>query len=309
MAEYDSEEIAENALFHYTNATGLMGILKDNSLRATAYYCTNDRAEFTYSKDVIESLFSKELLSKFPYAYQPTSMLAEEMALKYAKEMKRFLDECDTYITCFTMAKNKTYKHGLLSQWRGYGKDGGYAIEFNFKMLEKIYRVLYAKYTTSSGKKISGTVSPLEKVNYGKSEQNKLANDIREKYIKPWVNQFGDLKDIISDPRKIDFIDEGEKLARLWKMAAFTKNPHFDEEHEYRVFILEKNKKCKYFNRNGLIVPYVIPKMKIIPCIQRIIIGPSPRIDDRERTIKSLLKSYNMDDVIVEQSEIPYDKG
>ena len=30
---------------------------------------------------------------------------------------------------------DETYKHGLLSQWRGYGNDGGYAIEFNKKKL------------------------------------------------------------------------------------------------------------------------------------------------------------------------------
>ncbi len=36
------------------------------------------------------------------------------------------------YITCFCKPSGKEdFLHGLLSQWRGYGTDGGYALQFN----------------------------------------------------------------------------------------------------------------------------------------------------------------------------------
>jgi len=66
--------------------------------------------------------------------------------------------------------------------------------------------------------------------------------------------------------------------------------------------------KQEYFYRNGLIVPYVSPPIDIIPCIKRIIIGPSPRIEDRAKSVRSLLKSHKLN-VKVDVSEIPYDKG
>jgi hypothetical protein len=40
------------------------------------------------------------------------------------------------YITCFCKPTGEEdFHHGLLSQWRGYGSDGGYALHFSRKKL------------------------------------------------------------------------------------------------------------------------------------------------------------------------------
>lgn len=45
----------------------------------------------------------------------------------------------DNYVTAFCTTKDKWIaQNGLLSQWRGYGLDGGYAIVFGFKGLVDI---------------------------------------------------------------------------------------------------------------------------------------------------------------------------
>lgn len=42
-----SDEARDDALFHYTTASGLIGILNANELWSTAYYCANDESELT----------------------------------------------------------------------------------------------------------------------------------------------------------------------------------------------------------------------------------------------------------------------
>ena len=42
------------------------------------------------------------------------------------------------YLTCFCRSRREEdFKHGLLSQWRGYGEDGGYALQFSKSKLRK----------------------------------------------------------------------------------------------------------------------------------------------------------------------------
>ena len=42
-----SEESCKDALFHYTTADGLLGILRDNEIWSSAYYFTNDESELS----------------------------------------------------------------------------------------------------------------------------------------------------------------------------------------------------------------------------------------------------------------------
>ena len=81
-------------------------------------------------------------------------------------------------------------------------------------------------------------------------------------------------------------------LSELTLLAPFCKNPHFFEEKEFRIsYGIDKDTDCNFTNRNGLIIPYIELDFDIISCINRIIIGPSPRSDDRVRSVKALLKS------------------
>ena len=81
-------------------------------------------------------------------------------------------------------------------------------------------------------------------------------------------------------------------LSELTLLAPFCKNPHFFEEKEFRIsYGIDNDTDCNFTNRNGLIIPYIELDFDIISCINRIIIGPSPRSDDRVRSVKALLKS------------------
>lgn len=47
----------EDALFHYTTANGLIGILGTGEIWSTAYYCANDESELAAGKGVLSPLF------------------------------------------------------------------------------------------------------------------------------------------------------------------------------------------------------------------------------------------------------------
>jgi hypothetical protein len=96
-------------LYHYTDASGLMGILKNGSLWATNAGYLNDSLEFEAGRVIYSELFGKEtgeILDRFS-------------ANKF-------------YVVCFSSEGD------LLSQWRGYANNGvGYSIGFNGKDLKK----------------------------------------------------------------------------------------------------------------------------------------------------------------------------
>jgi len=52
-----SDESREDALFHYTTATGLIGIFDTREIWSTAYYCANDESELAAGKGILAPLF------------------------------------------------------------------------------------------------------------------------------------------------------------------------------------------------------------------------------------------------------------
>jgi hypothetical protein len=48
-----TEESRADALFHYTTANGLIGILSKGEIWSTAYYCTNDESELSIGNGVL----------------------------------------------------------------------------------------------------------------------------------------------------------------------------------------------------------------------------------------------------------------
>ena len=45
-----SKDSSDDALFHYTSAEGLIGIIQNKEIWGTAYYCTKDETELSAGK-------------------------------------------------------------------------------------------------------------------------------------------------------------------------------------------------------------------------------------------------------------------
>jgi hypothetical protein len=145
-------------LYHYTTAAGLKGIIENNALWATYFGDLNDSHEIhELRRPLVAELeqrltpFLKALrqkgiratnVSKSGEAHQ----LAESWANScyttvFQPDVKKRTSVC--YISSFcSHADDQIYEqeHGLLSQWRGYGKDGGgFCLVFDTAALYELF--------------------------------------------------------------------------------------------------------------------------------------------------------------------------
>lgn len=117
-------------LMHYTDFNGLKGILDNNYLRMTDVNTTNDHSEVRFGLDLIKEAMESE--------YKETKANIEK-DLDPKKSLHYYLDDIThNYCKIFTLSfcrvsdsdDNEIFENGLLSQWRGYGSQQGFAIVF-----------------------------------------------------------------------------------------------------------------------------------------------------------------------------------
>lgn len=312
-------ETREDALFHYTTANGLIGIFESGEIWGTAYYCTNDEQELAAGKDVLRPLFQAE-----------TYRLAEEGdsrittfrhrgvdTYEYADHFEQLitslaLSSLCAYITCFCKPSSKEdFHHGLLSQWRGYGPDGGYALHFSRKkLLAAIERtnkandlnydlqdVHYATDNVLKSSVLSHTDAFIREFNLYLSQ---LAAPL-DFSVGNWRNPIPDLL--------------GGPLESLLDYLVHTKNGHFGEERECRLSLIQPSsvvtpgaRSVRNFNRSGLVVPYTTTprtSFDILDCVEWIIIGPGPRMGARFKSVSQLVQQ-SARQIKVRASHIPY---
>ena len=310
-----SERAKRNALFHYTTGNGLLGILQNNEIWSTAYYCTNDESELNATRNILTHLFRNktwEMIKKEDDRFKIISSRGVDIR-DYAdgfeqRIINHTLYILCVYITCFYKPKTKEdFYHGLLSQWRGYGPDGGYAIQFNRTKLRKNIKKVSK----------SGVEYDLQNIFY--SQKNKF-KDIGLKHSDKFINAY---LDYIDNFINLAFTDKpwpspianltGGPIESLLDFLIHTKNEHFKEERECRMSVLEPisaqsaKLPVNYFNRNGMLVPYVkTPKeFNIIECIDWIIVGPGPRIVNRYNSIRQMVRNMGLK-IEVRPSGIPF---
>lgn len=313
-----TEEARADALFHYTGARGLIGILSSGQLWSTSYHCLNDETELFAGKGVLSPLFHK-YINRLSTEGDPRISKFRGRGvdpLDYAKSFEGWitataLSQFGTYLSCFCKpARNEDFTHGLLSQWRGYGADGGYALQFSWKKLQ-------AQVESVSRE---GFNYDLMDVHYDK--ENLLKAEVLS-HAGAFENAFSLHLDEVAKP--INFANKtirspiaglpGGPLEALLNYLTHTKNPHFSEESECRLsFVQPTNVVIKemlpvsYFDRSGLVVPFVQtpkPNFNVLDCIDWIIVGPGPRMGDRMKSVSQMTRQYGMK-TIVRPSLIPF---
>lgn len=144
---WNNVHASPHALFHYTDSTGLSGILRKQELWATHVYYVNDTQEFRYAQTLILDVI-KERISKTDQTQSAQLFKLHESFAGHARIMESLWDP---YIICFCESDS------LLSQWRAYAGQGqGFAIGFSPGRLKsrladletatasaKMFRVIY----------------------------------------------------------------------------------------------------------------------------------------------------------------------
>jgi hypothetical protein len=296
------------SLFHYTTAEGLIGIIRDRSLFATHAGFSNDASECTlltpHLTKIVAAQF-KELLPQALGITDPDKELFGDMTYFYEGEAEKALramlssvnNVFPYYITSFCVhdRMGDEYKHGLLSQWRGYAR-GGFAIEFDELELDALnkeeqdrWRYLEILSNAVSYTDHEKKIDPAEFSGMGGAllrETFKLGHKI---------------------PIKAELADFGRPFLGV---APFLKHPDFREENEYRIAAMcyrpnvvepgdtKKSKEIRFRTRpDGSVQPYIplYHGFEINLPIRSVIVGPHPHQASQKLAVEMLFEQYGVD--------------
>jgi hypothetical protein len=113
---------ADKSLFHYTDAGGLLGILREKKIRATHYRYLNDRDEMRRGEEIVQRVAKQFSVD------QQRSTLHRFVFEKFIEHhaTRSLTKTVAVFVASFTDDGND------LSQWRGYGANGaGYSLGFS----------------------------------------------------------------------------------------------------------------------------------------------------------------------------------
>lgn len=315
-------------LYHYTTATGLSGILESKALWATHSSFMNDEEEIHIFYDRVLPEILRPIFRKYVEEIKDQPQFQSSQGNKhfdhYFNELFTKLTETlkevsfgfhDQYITSFASTKDSYVReHGLLSQWRAYGPDGGYVIVFDADHLDNIISEETIAYQEE--------VYTWADVQYSLNA-NRQTNDSD---TDEWIVKLQTAADKYFRSGSED--DAGDFSYPLTVLSSLFKHQGFSEEQEVRLVLsllgpkLESHPNLhsvrqhpiKTRIRNGSTVPFVelcvheVNKIRQHLPISRIIVGPHREKNDRKRAVQLLLKQHGLNHLIdkVSVSDIPY---
>lgn len=295
-----------DSLYHYTTAAGLLGILeplqntddlglpgKTTSVQSFSLWATdarylNDSAELTYAAEGLADALVDQLQELDDHERKDQLReLAEQVRIgDFTEDDGQVGRSTHTaYVACFCTDGD------LLSQWRGYGANGGgYSVEFDVKALEDLL-VPALRAGDSVGAYQIGM--PVSKVIYGPDDQQLQAA----------------AKSIVESAN-------GWELFSTVKALAQFKHPAFAEEDEWRLIKSEGTFYTPLLFRPGAggIIPYIklirpqpFDEGVFIPsAIRSITVGPGPDQSLREEAVRQLLTQRGFFDTEVKPSRATY---
>lgn len=274
-------------LYHYTTASGLLGILEKKALWATDVGYLNDYMEVELSIDELIDALGADYSSREDADPAGAALRSAEASLVDHRGGGRF----GPFVASFCESGDQ------LSQWRGYGR-GGYALGFDSAALASLPALK------------DGTTVDLIRVEYG--------DDARARMVARVVKEVGRL-DPFTGPGIF-----GPLGAGLRGLASI-KDSGFREENEWRLYTLPQGTFTLEQHRalpSGAIAPYIEVPLPLA-ALKRIVIGPGAfnpadirppfewrgqalgRIQAPEDAIHRLLRKHGLN-VYPELSTIPY---
>lgn len=281
-------------LYHYTNAEGLIGIIKSRSIWHTHYGFLNDPTELRHGIHLTHEkladlkattnheqirIFSDKVVERFQYGFWDK---------KIALFIASFSQDSDT-----------------LSQWIKYGDNArGFCIGFSHNVFSNV----------ESDEKTVKNKSYIRKVSYDDYDSfdgNDRAIQKAIEAINSASHQYA-LKEQCQ--KNEDFlISLSTKMISyplLWNCVS-SKHKCYEDEQEVRQIIMvigEDNKdRIKVRSRGGRLIPYIEQPLGTENCwIETITMGPATDKND-EASIKYLLDTFGLGGrVEIKKSNLPY---
>lgn len=274
-------------IWHYTSASGLIGILKSGQIWSTQIACLNDTLELAYFGNLVHAA------GRVWRAQNTDPALAVMLRIADEGLASRDFASLGYFVACFSEIEDD------LGQWRGYGGgECGYAVGFRS---DGIIEAIKAR---------PGTL--LLPMSYDQNAQNFLVKDVLRMsavYFRNGLN--------LGHP-------DVEKWAREFCAAYATeleifgctfKHPKFAGEVERRIVTLLQpgEHQALEFRQKRTLLARHLPLDITIPAdagkrlpITRIYVGPGPSQQVSRISVGDLLLKYGYQNIPVEVSKAPY---
>lgn len=269
----DSTSTSE-VIWHYTTADGLYGILQSRAFFATATEYLNDSQELTFGTSRLLAAASA-IVKELGGVTTEHGELLGGWYLSATLALRNSVPEHDAWIAPRTYTTSFSREGDLLSQWRAYGGERGFAIGVDRKTLNSAAQ-------EQVGAKLSD-------VKYGGTGDDVLADEVRKRLTGP----------------------DGEKdlseasIAELMEFVAQIKHAAFSEEKEVRLQLGNpEEERIKARVRGDSFVTYVEVPFQAA-AVTHVRVGPG-RTPNQIQAVTCMLNRLGYKDVEVSESAAPY---
>ena len=260
-------------LHHYTTIQAVHGILSPGVIWATSVEYLNDTTEVDYCINIAVTLIDEEIKSR------KGQFAINDHLFRVRHELVQHRARSNYFVTCFCEVTD------LLSQWRAYGQNGGFSVDFDASKLEASVRHLNGF--------DSGVIDPkmeracyFEKVIY----DSRIQCEIIRIVLRCCIEAYDDLlsKNSIDEDTFIklvgdqDFKELVNQFARytakkLLRFVTLFKHPAFAEEKEWRMVHSRNADDCEnlmFRPGKGRLIPYTEVKIDMESCLTSVTCGP-----------------------------------
>lgn len=265
-------------LYHYTNSSGLLGMLESSKMWATNFRYLNDSSEISYGSQLLNEILD-DLIKKEK----------DSVIISFIERCKATHNAYNSVLDCYIACMCED--DDLLSQWREYAsKGGGFALGFDTQLL----KLRMPNYPERGIKDFD-----LVKVIYDVQLQKNIIERIINEALSVVRHAQKNNPDMVQD----SFIPAGCQFVRL-NLAQYLscfKHPCFSVEKEWRlIFWTQYHEGENVKIRDGTygLTPYVELDIRaeVGPSINKlplVMIKPGPTSDpaNSEYALKLLLRS------------------
>lgn len=267
-------------LYHYTDLSGLSGIIKSHNIWLTNSMYSNDDEEITYGYRIVKEVIDEESKKRGRQDRKNFLMKLAELVREPTPE--------GVYTCSFCRDDN------LLSQWRGYGANGtGVSIAFDGvllidmlvsdeseKGLMRIWKVFYKKETQK--KIIRKAIDFFFNMTVSEEDKPRLAADAIQFFIPTF------------------------------------KHSGFEEEQEYRLIFTpfpDCNSELDFRVARGMLIPYYTfrsligmedPNSQYQLPLTGVRVGPSMNKSLNIQSVRMLLEKAGYSSIEIKSADIPY---
>jgi Protein of unknown function (DUF2971) len=290
LATHADTQRTPSVAYHYTDGTGLFGILENRAIRLTDIYGLNDPTELLHGVKSACKILTAEAAKGHP--------AAKEFAEHFAEFPNSLQLIAHWFVGCFS------HDCDDLGQWRGYGNNGhGFALGFDTELLKK-------RFIAPPGSRVSNATLS---VRYNDGALGAIHRKLAQKVV-PLVALPDGSK--LSNPVVLEFREQLSIRLRsaVVRAALFFKHEGYRNEAEYRFLQLrsigDPLSDLKLRARGDSLIRFTECDWRATAPspLREVVLGPA--VDERagREFVAACLRHVNIDPagVRVCKSKIPY---